>query len=673
MQNIPQNNFDRFQNNRAQVQQNVEAFLQDKNPTTLDRKKIAFFNTTTFTIDDITKTIESIDVLRDEKMGVKRYQYQDAEGNAHIIRDAREVTSTYPNTSIYSNGMLMLATARAALFMIESNLESDPKSPEFIKAKQRLCKLTNSALLKKNAQTLESVHTFNQYILDVLKDTPLKENKHLKKELQNTSHMMNFRNTAQHLTTLSTVVEADGNTSHVGIESEVMLLGFTAAQKAMFLDIKNATNTPQYAWYGKLSEYEKALVSDTLNYAMDDQGNMIHPFPTQVREILPGLRNAYYKETATLDDNNHYVQVAELFHSGSLYVKMKSEDAQDLVTDMASQLATFMSKNSTKKYIDVVLNSPANFFNSEESKVAQMVKNAMTAIGNFFSVTPLNFFRLLSGSDFTGYEHFLSEFGNAFGSMHPKFQEKSYALYYMQHGGSRSKALEEIENARKNTQYQTPKMLGIFEALENAIKARELMDSYAFIFDSQNRNLQLAKVFSDLNFSINNEDGVIRQHFVHNDKADLLDSIPQLNMHCMSGIDRLGITANRCSNNALNKHYGVQEGTDAYKANNRNIVNAGHTQAMPSLNNSGAHGVKKDSKWAIPESDYKEVEHITTNSAANNKIKYNSKASLNMEALDKDTIPASHNKAESQELTHFVEDELSRRNNKNKQSLGIQG
>ena len=693
MQNIPTNNFDRFQRNRKSVRKNIESFLgadlATQQQAEIQTQDIKAFDSSNFSVDGITKVIENIDVMRDQNLGVTRYKAQDKEGNAHIIRDARNVNGKYPKDSGHSNAMLMLATARAALFMIEHsakaphNTENAQGHQELELAKERLAKLTNWILedISRNAATLDQVHEFNKYVLDILKDTPLKDNKHLKKELQNTNHMMNFHNTAQHITTLSTVVDKDNN-QHVGIESEVMLLGFTDAQKEMFQRIRNGRydrmkqmkvegiNFQDYPWYDKLSEYEKAVVKDALKQCMDDKGNMIHPFPTQVREILPGLRNAYYKETATLDDQGIYTQVVELFHSGSLYLKIKTQDAQELVTSMAEQLGTFMSKDGVKKYIDVVLNSPANIFNREESKVAKMVKHAMRTLGNYFSVTPLNFFRLFSGSDFRGYETFLNEFGNAyikgFETQQLDLRNEFYPLYYIQKGGYSTGARKELAAARKDPRYQH--MLDTLDIIEQCINARELMDSYAFIFDADNRNLQLAKIFADLNFAINNENGLIRKHFNDKGQGALLDSIPQINMHCMSGIDRLGLTANRCSNNALNKHYGVEEGSPQYDQNNQNIVNAGHTQAMPSLNNSGAHGVKKDSQWAIPEADFKNVAHITTNAASNNKLKY-ADVSLDKARLDKKPAIAPIEKKDDRAklVPHFVADEKNKQAHKEKE------
>lgn len=167
-----------------------------------------------------------------------------------------------------------------------------------------------------------------------------------------------------HVSTLTKQKDAEGK-DKVVVESDMMLLGLTETQQREYNEIKNwkEQDNLNIDWFDKLSDFDKALVKSYAKKIVD--GNVM--LPTQTREQLAGLRNAYEKSVFVCDTTGKNMeQVLEVLHTGTPSFHGKGNKVDQTAQNL-EQLDSFTPDGV--EITDNALNSPniadgiPNFFN----------------------------------------------------------------------------------------------------------------------------------------------------------------------------------------------------------------------------------------------------------------------------------------------------------------------
>ena len=224
--------------------------------------------------------ILNLEELRDLALGITWKQYEKTDGSFDLIRDCTNQDTEDINTE----------TAQQISFTIQSvNLLIGAQKVLEIEGKDQNDKI--SALLTAQLDKITSGNSIDA------KDFVSMDNRQF------------------HVSTLTKQKDGAGKDKLV-IESDNMLLGLTDIQKEQYNKIHNSApgQVLEIDWYDNLSAFDKALVK---NYAEKiASGNVM--LPTQTREKLAGLRNAYEKSVFVSDMNGQNMeQVLEVLHTGT--------------------------------------------------------------------------------------------------------------------------------------------------------------------------------------------------------------------------------------------------------------------------------------------------------------------------------------------------------------------
>jgi len=405
-----------------------------------------------------------------------------------------------------------------------------------------------------------------------------------------------------HTSTLTKQKDGDGKDRLV-IESDNMLLGLTDTQKAQYEKIKDSApgEVLDIDWYDKLNDFDKKLVK---TYAAQiAEGKVM--LPTQTREKLAGLRNAYEKSVfISAMDGKNMEQVLEVLHTGTPSFHGKG-DRLEQTKENLSQLDTFIPGGT--EITDNALNSPQvvdgipNFLNKIDKDAPDLIQKAQKERGSgSCAVTPFNGMRRVASNDNQGFDKNLINLGAGL-AQKQGFQNISD---YLINGTNKKLALEQIEAINDNQDLKN--------ALKNAIEAKSMIINTHSILDSENQNLKLVSSMLAVDFACNNEKGPIKV-LVPEIK------IGKVNIHCASGKDRTGISLTDATNKAVSEKLGLSE--EQSRENLKTQIKGGHTQELASLNGGtpGCHGVKSDSKTALSKDN--PLNALIEDTAGFNKIK----------------------------------------------------
>ena len=526
-------------------------------------------------------------------LGLTWKQYEKEDGSFDLIRDCTNQNTTEINTE----------TAQQISFTIQSvNLLIGAQKVLEIEGKDqndKISTLLTAQLAKVKSGRSIDIKEFNAEVLQLLEDAGISD---AKAKLTSAKDFVSMDNRQFHVSTLTKQKDGDGKDKLV-VESDNMLLGLTDIQKEQYNKIHNSApgEVLKIDWYDNLSDFDKKLVK---NYAGEiAKGNVM--LPTQTREKLAGLRNAYEKSVFVSDmDCGNMVQVLEVLHTGTPSFHGKG-DRLEQTKENLNQLDTFIPDGS--EITDNALNSPQiangipNFLNKIDRDAPDLIQKAQVANKKgSCAVTPFNAMRRMADNDNHGFDKNLIKLGVALKDK-DGFQDISN---YLINGVNKDLALQQLEAIDNNPDLKN--------ALRNAIEAKSMIISTHSILDSENQNLKLVSSMIAVDFACNNEKGAVKTLI-----PDI--NIGKVNIHCASGKDRTGISLTDATNKAVSEKLGLSE--QQAKDNLKTQIKGGHTQELASLNGGtpGCHGVKSDSKTALSEGNI--LGELIENTASFNKIK----------------------------------------------------
>ncbi|MFK7760510.1 MAG: hypothetical protein AB8B46_00055 [Candidatus Midichloriaceae bacterium] len=537
--------------------------------------------------------ILKLEEIRDLAIGVTWKQYQKADGSYDLIRDC---------TNQHSDEMDAEKAEQISFAIQSANLLIGAKKVLEIEGKGddgKLSALLTDQLSKLNSGTSINIKEFNAEVLKLLKDAEISD---AKAKLTSAKDFVSMDNRQFHTSTL-TKQKDSADKDKLVVESDNILLGITDSQKAQYEKIRDSAQGEvlNIDWYDKLNDFDKKLVK---TYAAQiAEGKVM--LPTQTREKLAGLRNAYEKSVFVADmDGENMEQVLEVLHTGTPSFHGKG-DRLEQTKENLSQLDTFIPGGT--EITDNALNSPQivdgipNFLNAIDKDAPDLIQQAQKERGTgSCAVTPFNAMRRLASNDNQGFDKNLIKLGAGLAQT----QGFENISDYLINGTNKDLALEEIEAINGNKDLKN--------ALINAIEAKSMIINTHSILDSENQNIKLVSSMIVVDFACNNEKGSVKTLFPE-------INIGKVNIHCASGKDRTGISLTDATNKAVSEKLGLSE--DQSRENLKTQIKGGHTQELASLNGGtpGCHGVKSDSKTALSKGN--PLNALIEDTAGFNKIK----------------------------------------------------
>ena len=582
-------NYDRLNENKKTTLENIGTYISEE--AQVDKKGrydelVEQINDPRLEADLILKLEE----MRDLQLGVTWKQYQKADGSYDLIRDCTNQDSINAKKA-----------EQISLAIQSANLLIGAKKVLDIEGKidyKEIYELLNEQLGKLNSEESIDIKEFNAKVLEVLEGLDISD---AKAKLTSAKDFVSMDNRQFHTSTLTKQKDGD-NKDRLVVESDNMLLGLTEKQKAQYEKINRSTTKEVLGidWYDKLNDFDKKLVQDYAGKIAS--GNVM--LPTQTREKLAGIRNAYEKSVFVSDMNGEMEQVLEVLHTGTPSFHGKGDRLKQTKENL-SQLDTFIPNGN--EITDNALNSPQiidgipNFLNKIDKDAPDLIQKAQKERGSgSCAVTPFNGMRRFANNDNQGFDKNLINLGAGL-AQKPGFQNISD---YLINGTNKDLALEQIEAIKDNQD--------LINALKNAVEAKDMIINTHNILDGENQNLKLVSSMLAVDFACNNEKGSIKTQIPE-------IKIGKVNIHCASGKDRTGISLTDATNKVVSEKLGLSE--EQSRENLNTQIKGGHTQELASLNGGtpGCHGVKSDSKTALSKDN--PLNDLIEKTASFNKIK----------------------------------------------------
>jgi hypothetical protein len=192
---------------------------------------------------------------------------------------------------------------------------------------------------------------------------------------------MNYEDEHFHIMTVSKIT--DGNKSSTVIEADIAVLGSTEAQKALLTEEQISSTT---GCFGDLPPFEQGLMREYMPKMQD----ALHVNPTQLAKHTVGLRNAYNKRTAAVQndlaaDNPLRIKyIHEILHSGTLASFVNSPEGKAIIARLTLEQIQALSPSQAIEILALNTDSTQNIaydavFGAER-QVMEQIRAAITAV-----------------------------------------------------------------------------------------------------------------------------------------------------------------------------------------------------------------------------------------------------------------------------------------------------
>lgn len=540
--------------------------------------------------------IESIDGLRDAKMGVIRTRkissHQD--GSTDIIRDARAVTEPDTN-SPEAFVMYYVNLVRGAELLIDSYVSVKNVSPKEIdelqtKIRRRSRELTALLISNDSAKiNKEVVQGLTDELIDDLSTVKTLDNARIFenpiKALNEAKELISLDDTHGHISTISLCGE------RVVVESDIMGLGTTDEINKQFVKIGGSKpdKRSEVEWYDNMHQPLKTLIK---KYASKlASGNYV--IPTQLSNIV-GARNLYSKSTLIKGKDNKLETIHQIVHCGAPVLLGKNQEREFSQLTM-DQIADFVSADGNpEKTMFCSLNSSGG--ESADKEIVTKVTENSTKSKFRYNILPVNIFRFwpLSITKYENFNNILQDIGkvaeksgyNNIASFLIKGENRPWYYLGFKTSEKSKAALKEVANIVK-----TNPELGA--TLANAIETKYLMEH-----NGECRNTEIIARMSNVIYSAFKGELKTLAENSNMQYSNIAEPI----VFCKSGKDRTGFVTEYSTVIAVCNHLGIRSTQqkkilDVFKE----LAKSGHVQALAGRQGGtvGCHGIKGSTKYAI--------------------------------------------------------------------------
>lgn len=559
---------------------------------------------------DLSHVIDCMAELRDLENGVFWIREPKDAGKTHdlLIRDARQVVDN-PINRHYSLMMISINAARSAIKMLDIEKEKHPEKAAELEQQQ-------AHMLAKVDRFLEHVHPapenakdittmFNIELVRELRDNLGISHEECVKRINKTKDFMNFDDPTKHLITVDKI---PGKTEYA-IQADIPVTGLT---KEIFDEYNNLQ---EKEWFLALPDWQQDLV---MSYREKIQSGE-YVIPTQLRDCLPGIRNAYIKATGIATNNNTKVLDCS-YHSGTLAFLGKCNNSE---CERITRLNIEQVKEHSKTDIHAItFNARLNFSKGKGSD-RTIVSRVEKASNGSHSNLCANSWRKFSANDFKGVKDKLSQARGKIDALDLLKDNKKLQQDIQNYLSPRnSNPIKNFYN-RRNSSKRKDKIISQLETI--LAKSNANNDTNAIY------QIGLIAVALECKHLINSNSGPLRQLFdQRNDKKnssiaiatytslldDFLEDVPGFKetvSACASGKDRCGIFLNDLSINAVARYFDpLMQNTEQNKNLVIQFAREGHQAFTPSRQGgtTGPFGVKSDSLSSVHDEYGKEVSDL---------------------------------------------------------------
>lgn len=552
----------------------------------------------------LSSAIKKLDQAKDNRLGIVWQESEDlGNGTRALVRDARNQTkdpALLRMDAPEKYGMQLLSEVRGAMDLVDkSDLSPEAKK----EAKRKLMFVANTALADVDNLGPKTIKDYNSQLVYVLESSGIAD---AGDKLKFASEIGGFKDEHQHITTLSTAVDAQGK-KHTVVEAEVMLNGLTDKQKAEYTTIAQSKKGDKLdiPWFDNMSPYKQ----DVLRGVAADIATGKKVMPTQLLSDLPGIKNAYQKVTAVISEGMEKPKVlSETLHCGTPATKIKSVDKdgqQAIVDENVRQLQSF-AKPGEKLNLNILTSETPGNVRGEDFVAKQLEKTQSQNPDVAVSKSPINRWRIFGGGrDTEQFEKDLAIVGKTI-----EGQEGLKNLgQYLQKGRSsifdglretfgfettRSKAAKELQALAQTNP-------DLAKDLKAAFETRNLADSTTWFAPSENVNLEMTAKMAIVRHAVKHEEGSLH-NFMTVEERNAFSEVVDF---CKSGKDRTGYEKTTETRLAVAQYLGIDPNSELGQKNFQAQVAAGHTQEMAGVQGgtTGCHGIKTNPEFGVNRSD----------------------------------------------------------------------
>jgi len=602
-------NHELLQANKEKTKLTIKSYLDtdksaDINPSAaLERARVGFRDL------DYTKAIDAMEERRDNLSNISRNII-----DGQLVRDARNVRPTPEPESATSFAIQYLNISQAAELLLKNAEDKEEISPQEANNARAEIRSAASTILNKldtervvDPDEVRYRNTALVSILERVKDTDgtnLFNKKTLIKDLTFAKEIVQLDMPCYHISTISSVKDKDNKVVTV-VESEVMFLGLTEAQKDQFEKIASG-NGAGIDWYDGLSSTKQELLK---KYApIIAKGD--HVIPTQLIHSIPLLRNAYTKITSVVEEGNSLKTLIEDNHSGAPTFHGKGDRLQ-LSKETVEQAKSI---SGAEELGLTSLNSSADLLERDPDIVSISQEMAETMGGVSAIIAPINSRRGLSTDNID------KECNKILGKVAEVAQNlglENTKKFLSGNKKYKKAALEELKNPDRAALLSDQARADFETAIEAKDRINKRLWGIWSLFGtgSENQTLEIVSRINIISYSMNK--GSLEKYAK---EANI--SVPERIVYCKSGKDRTGFVEIHTSHLAISKYLGIDPESSIAKENLVSLVNASHTQTIASVQGGsrGCFGVLTSSKSHIPSIYPKSFISVTANF---NKLKIN--------------------------------------------------
>jgi hypothetical protein len=392
------------------------------------------------------------------------------------------------------------------------------------------------------------------------------------KRLNIAKDFQNFNDEHCNIVTLSNVKDKQGR-KHIAVEGEVALKGLTEEQQLQYKKIIN-DQQGKPRWYDKMTPFEQSLVKKYADKIIDGQ----HVISTQLRQIV-GMKNAFEKITAIVDENSKLEIIHESKHAGTLVSFSRDEKSRPDITGLNARQAQEWIGEERRLHTNTLNSGTINsgllssIVRHPDMEIVKETNLAMNTIKGINTNTAFNQFRVLGGvNNLKGAEQLLENLSNNLGKQDDSNHMSEVKSHLKPRGWfSRLLGINKPKGNSEtliNTLFNTNQIdKNTSEILKNAVSLRKDIESANIPFfrlfgDKENINVSISRKLNYLTHQISKSDDKALQNVTKYETLTM----------CASGKDRTGLAEHDQTSSALALRLGID-----VKDVDKVLLQAGHT------------------------------------------------------------------------------------------------
>lgn len=544
---------------------------------------------------DLSKSIEILQRMHDKRNNINCFLKDDT-----LIRDGRNANDP-PIPTVEAYIIQYLNHVRGAISIIDDQeLKSELENTALEKVKEliKINKIDKAQSMVKKANSKLATKLLKNGVKNPVRKIRLAKD------------FANFQDNHYNMVTIS---------EHKGtpiVETDIKQSKLTDSQKRMFQTLQDLPTSDSKKrlkvdikgenmdWFNKLHRWEQNLVIKNSSKILSET----YVIPTQLRNILPLLRNCYNKNTSIIKNDREVIHLLGTRHSGSISSATKGDN---VLHTMENIKQVRLNNPGSSIHLNALL-SPINIFDadSEDHRLTGEAIKMMAGVKR--TTLPFNFLRkyFRGGVDLDGTEYIMQEVSDQIKKSKYPEQLQTFSEFILDLKSDKfKKAQEEVNNIKDPNLKRS--LNCALEVASDLIKAKKVG-----IF---------SKDIENINSSISINMKLLSNYAKMGYLGEELKSMPIMISYCKSGKDRTQMIELGATLKAL-KNYFQLESSEDIKELTKNVLKAQHSQTIAGTQGGtlGCYGIKGTTTMDGNKTLFADLlNYISPESADYNKFKIN--------------------------------------------------